>query len=341
MIDPGLVREVKESTTFGDEIVEQVLSMLIVLRMITEDPILRRSFVLIGGTAINLFDPKIPRLSVDLDLDYVHKGRSRFDQGIIENHSRILERIAIRLGMVYHRTTEQFINRLGASLYYKSNFTPQGEGVVKLDISYLMKTTVFPPQSRAVRRFHPLDGLKSLRVQLAHPCELWAGKALALVYRSNKDPKPEEVADLYSLFIARHLFDVSREQEKLSRRQESLDFRMLRLAFILKGVARIKELYMLRAENLRRCTKTEVERQLYPYLRDGNEPPLKEMKTLSRKFLDRVCGNSWNSNQGRFVEVFQEKGEYRPEILFGKDNSSFRHLYYNEYLEEAARGMVQ
>ncbi len=125
------------------------------------------------------------------------------------------------LNMDYYRTTEKNSNRLGIVLHYKSNFTPSNEGEVKLDIGYLIKCNIFPPVYNKISQLHPDDGLRNLKVLIAHPCEIWAGKALALVYKSINDPKPEEAAELYSMFIARHLYDISKMEERIDRKEES------------------------------------------------------------------------------------------------------------------------
>ena len=60
------------------------------------------------------------------------------------------------------------------------------------------------------------------------------------------------------------------------------------------------------------------------------------MKTLAREFLDRVCSNNWSDKEKEFVRIFQEKGEYAPEILFGKRNQIYTQLRDNEYLLNSA-----
>ena len=50
---------------------EKVLRLTEVLRFIYSDEILSKHLVLKGGTAINLALFDLPRLSVDIDLDYV------------------------------------------------------------------------------------------------------------------------------------------------------------------------------------------------------------------------------------------------------------------------------
>lgn len=340
MIDPQLVTNINTEINFRFDMIEQVLYMKEVLKMIYEDPILRHCLVLIGGTAINLFAADIPRLSVDIDLDYIHNRDKTFDYDIIEEHADIFKRIANELDMNYYRTTDTESNRLGIAFHYKSNFIPAGEGTVKLDISYLLKTTIFKPQKSRIFKLGSHDIFNDLEILIASPFELWAGKALALVYRSSKDPKPHETAELYSMFIARHLFDIYKYENLLVSEDISINENKLQIAFIFKGVPRIKDFFLLRGEQLRRCTQTEINQQLYPYLREKDRPTLDEMKTSSRNFLDRVCSNSWNEQQKQFVDEFQHHGSYNPVLLFGKENPDFVHLYKNEYMINIAESFL-
>ena len=59
MIDPQLVERINEETDFRRDMIEQVLSMKEILRFIYDDPILKKTLVLIGGSAINLLNPEI------------------------------------------------------------------------------------------------------------------------------------------------------------------------------------------------------------------------------------------------------------------------------------------
>jgi hypothetical protein len=335
--DPELVRQISERTGFPEYTVDRALAMLRILKMVAEDPTLGKCFALIGGTAINLFDAKIPRLSVDIDLDYIHKDKFRFGKNIMKEHLAFLRRIEKFFGIELHSTGDTDINRLGASFFYKSDFA--SEGVVKLDIRYLMKTTIFPPVHKRAPCLHPGDGLERFRILTAHPCELWAGKALALIYKAVNDPKPKEAADLYSMFIARHLFDVYRIQEEHESKKQELTWKRIRTAFILKGVARVQDLYDLTGEAMRRCSQNEIERELYPYLRADDRPALREITRKARKFINHVISGSWCRREELFVKRFQEEGGYHPEILFGKYNRQFKHLYRNDYLKEAAKNM--
>ena len=65
-----LIRE-SNQTGFRPEILEKVWQLMNVLEGINAHPYLQERLVLKGGTALNLFVFDLPRLSVDIDLNYV------------------------------------------------------------------------------------------------------------------------------------------------------------------------------------------------------------------------------------------------------------------------------
>lgn len=57
-------------TGFRPEALETAIRMMALLEGLRSDPFLKSRFALKGGTALNLFVFDVPRLSVDIDLDY-------------------------------------------------------------------------------------------------------------------------------------------------------------------------------------------------------------------------------------------------------------------------------
>lgn len=60
-----------EATSFRPDILEKVAHLLELLNALGSHPFLKDKLVLKGGTALNLFVFDVPRLSVDIDLNYV------------------------------------------------------------------------------------------------------------------------------------------------------------------------------------------------------------------------------------------------------------------------------
>jgi predicted nucleotidyltransferase component of viral defense system len=59
------------ATGFGAEPLEKVFRLMALLDALNSHPFLKTRIALKGGTAINLFHFAVPRLSVDIDLNYV------------------------------------------------------------------------------------------------------------------------------------------------------------------------------------------------------------------------------------------------------------------------------
>jgi len=60
-----------ESTGFRQDVLEKIAHLLGLLNTLQSHPFLKGRLVLKGGTALNLFIFDIPRLSVDIDLNYI------------------------------------------------------------------------------------------------------------------------------------------------------------------------------------------------------------------------------------------------------------------------------
>src|SRR5207244_12720778 len=59
------------STGFGGEALEKVFRLIALLNALRSHPFLKTRIALKGGTALNLFIFDVPRLSVDIDLNYI------------------------------------------------------------------------------------------------------------------------------------------------------------------------------------------------------------------------------------------------------------------------------
>lgn len=59
------------SSGFREGYLEKSIRLLYLLEAVRDDPSLRSRLALKGGTALNLFLAELPRLSVDIDLNYI------------------------------------------------------------------------------------------------------------------------------------------------------------------------------------------------------------------------------------------------------------------------------
>ena len=91
------------ATGFRVEILEKVSQLLDLLNGIDQHPYLKGRFALKGGTALNLFVFDVPRLSIDIDLNYV--GQIDREAMLAERPKveRALEAVCGRAGIVIAR----------------------------------------------------------------------------------------------------------------------------------------------------------------------------------------------------------------------------------------------
>jgi predicted nucleotidyltransferase component of viral defense system len=90
VIGPARIRRVAAATGFREEIVEKVLYLEAILDQLGRHPDLDGKWTLKGGTALNLFWMDVPRLSVDIDINYVGAAdlagmqaeRARFESAV-------------------------------------------------------------------------------------------------------------------------------------------------------------------------------------------------------------------------------------------------------------------
>jgi len=68
--DKNFLSKSASESGFNRDTYEKVLRLIDVLAFINQDIYLKQRLALKGGTAINLLEFNLPRLSVDLDLDY-------------------------------------------------------------------------------------------------------------------------------------------------------------------------------------------------------------------------------------------------------------------------------
>lgn len=75
-----------EELGFVRDTLEKVTRLADVLEYFNTNPLLKESLALKGGTAINLTIFNLPRLSVDIDLDYLVTGSK---EEMLENRKRM------------------------------------------------------------------------------------------------------------------------------------------------------------------------------------------------------------------------------------------------------------
>ena len=281
-----------EATGFLPEFLEKTFHLLALLDAIDSHPFLRGKLALKGGTALNLFVFDVPRLSVDIDLNYVG-AESREDMlaerpGIEE----ALQAVFHREDYTVRRTPDDSHAGGKWSLRYP---TASGQsGRIDVDLNYMYRVPLWPVVLRVSR---PLGNWNAAEFPVIDLYELAAGKLAALFARRT----------------ARDLFDSS-----LIFSIEGLDIERLRVAFVLYGAMNRRDWRRVTTDDID-FDLVELSRQLLPALRVDSvrelqsggygEALLKECRTALSRLLP------FTDAERSFLDTLLDAGEIRPKLL--------------------------
>jgi len=190
---------------------EKVIRLTEVLNEVFDNTFLKQRLVLKGGTALNLFYLNMPRLSVDIDLNYV----GSLDRNTMLSERKELETtllaICQRLGLNIKRAPSQ---HAGGKWRLTYTSAVQLSGTLEIDISYLYRTTLW---SVKIQDSYKIGPYQATKIPILDIHELAAGKLTALMSRHAS-------RDLYD---AHQLADIFKRQ--------GINQDQLRLAFIVFG----------------------------------------------------------------------------------------------------------
>lgn len=152
--------------------------LLELLEATRSHPFLKGRLALKGGTALNLFVFDVPRLSVDIDLNYI--GAADRD-GMLAERPKIEQAIQAVCGRVGLQTRRVPSDHAGGKWRLSYRGGSGASGTLELDVNFMLRTPLWPltpVDSRPVGTFVAKD-LPVVDLQ-----ELAAGKLAALLSRA-------------------------------------------------------------------------------------------------------------------------------------------------------------
>ncbi len=285
-VDAAYLNDVAKQTGFDPDNIEKVLRLKELLREFLRHPYLKEKLVLKGGTGINVFLLKLPRLSVDIDLNYigqVDRDRMQAERPEVE---RAVEQIALGLG---YRTQAGKNDWALKEFHLSFNNSAKRADHLQVEVNYLMRVCARPPHSSKAILLadEALCEFPVLAIE-----ELMAGKLKAMIERSH----PRDLYDLY----------------RFSQAGVDHDSEMLTKLTVLFASTLPHDLGSYTLDRYDRLEKEDIEGLLYPLLRSDDRPAPEDMtaavQPLLASVLDRAKENTYLDAMAR--------GEYRPEWLF-------------------------
>ena len=271
---------------------EKVLRLKEILEYVNTQEYLSNHLVLKGGTAINLTVFNLPRLSVDIDMDYMPND-SRDDMLVArEQITTLIKEYMDREGYSLSPAS-RFSHSLDAFHY---NYINAGgnKDMIKIELNYSLRAHIFEPTYRSIIN----DAFKSdIKIRTVVPMEIFAAKGNALISRA-------AARDLYDwgnlivqdLFVdEKDLFrkcfafytTISGDKDQINRNFESSAIDLLDF--------------------------TKIRRDLFPVISKKDNFRLEERKSQAKQYISDLMQLTEKENE--YMDRFMAK-EYRPELLF-------------------------
>ncbi|MDP2956003.1 MAG: nucleotidyl transferase AbiEii/AbiGii toxin family protein [Longimicrobiales bacterium] len=272
---------------FRPEVVEKVLRLHGILDRLDRHEMTSGAWVLKGGTALNLVHLDVPRLSVDIDINYVGSPDVEGMQRARPDFERALEACCEREGCAVRRTPSE---HAGGKFRLRYGSVLGGSQNLEVDVSYVARVPIWGAV-RSAMRFPPGSALRVPTLTLE---ELAAGKFAALVQRS----------------AARDAFDAVRLLELAPDLLRRIPFRVAFVCFVAAS--------RFDARNLRRSrplvSRIAIERDLQPLLRleSGIATPTRAqlgewIEETAAPAIDLLL--TWSAGERAFLDRLLDDGE--------------------------------
>jgi len=277
---------------FRPDSIEKVFRLLSLLETLRSNAFLRPRVALKGGTAINLFCFDVPRLSVDIDLNYVGSGdrdtmladKPRVEQSIAAVCAR--EGLTVKCIPSEHAGGKwrlSFVNTAGSS------------DKLEVDLNFMLRVPLWPV---VTLNSQPLGPAMAREIAVVDRHELAAGKLAALVARN----------------ASRDIFDA-----RALLRGTDLDREKLRLAFVIYGGLNRKDWRTARLEDIA-AEPAELKRELLPMLRAGVRPKDAEVANWAKKLVSETRSLMsavlpLDPHELEFLKRLNDAGDIAPELL--------------------------
>ena len=277
---------------FRAEPMEKALRLLEVLETLRSHPFLKERIVLKGGTALNLFVFDAPRLSVDIDLNYIGSADRETMLEERPKTEQAVQAVCGRLGIRIRRAPGE---HAGGKWRMSYDGASGRTGTLELDMSFMHRLPLWPPELRDSR---PLGAFSVTRIPVLDVHELAVGKLSALFSRNT----------CRDLFDAHYLFQ-----------NISFDPARLRLGFVVYGGASRRDWRAVKIEEIM-ADPGDVERQLVPMLRTDLAPGRTEIESWSRKLVEE-CREflgillPFKPQELEFLAQLNEQGEIDAALL--------------------------
>ncbi len=286
------ITSISESRGHRPDVLEKVVHLLHLLNALNTHPFLKGKWALKGGTALNVFALNLPRLSVDIDINYI---------GALDREEMLAERPKIEQAMQAVFSREGYtVSRIpdehagGKWRLRYDSYTGQGANL-EVDLNMMLRQPLWDIHHSDSRPLgsHIASGIPILDIH-----ELTAGKLAALMSRGQ----------------ARDIFDCS----QLFKR-EDLNSSKLRLRFVIYGAMNRKDWRTINIDDIGFDTG-DINSQLIPTLGNEVTKDIGTPREYGNSLVDD-CKRGMNSllpfskSEQEFLNLILDQGKIDSSIL--------------------------
>ncbi|MCE5175494.1 MAG: nucleotidyl transferase AbiEii/AbiGii toxin family protein [Bacteroidales bacterium] len=275
---------------------EKVFRLCDILQFLNSNAITSDSLSLKGGTAINLTVFNMPRLSVDIDLDFSKECSREEMTTLRENINEDILNFMFAQGYALSPNTKN-PHSLDSWVFYFQNAAGNKDNL-KIEINYSMRNHVLPviKQEVDVEFFQVTNKLTTLST-----LELFGSKIKALIERT----------------AARDLYDVHNMISYNIIKPEQRDLLRKIVLFYLAVGSSNKIAVPLHFEGLDALKYNKIRASLIPVLKKSEHFDFETAKMMVKEYLSSLM--TLTDGEKLFVENFY-KGIYQPNLLFDDED---------------------
>ncbi|MFH0888066.1 MAG: nucleotidyl transferase AbiEii/AbiGii toxin family protein, partial [Planctomycetota bacterium] len=142
--DKKYLEKKSAQTGFAKDNLEKVWRLTVLLKRITESSALKDKFLLRGGTALNFIHFDIPRLSVDIDLDFIGALERK---GMEEQKPVLLKEVRNLVSVLEYKSVERDRGHASYQFILKYSNLWGIKAEIKIDINWLDRLPILDKKS--------------------------------------------------------------------------------------------------------------------------------------------------------------------------------------------------
>jgi predicted nucleotidyltransferase component of viral defense system len=291
-LPPETLRAEATATGFRPEVLEKVYQLLSLLEGMRSHPFLKGRLALKGGTALNLFVFDVPRLSVDVDLNYIGAVDLATMQAERPRVERAIQAVCAREDFTITKLPTEHAGGKWRLRYASALGT---DANLELDINFLLRVPLWRVERHDSR---PVGSFIARAIPILEVHELAAGKLAALFARHAS----RDLHDAHAVL-----------------RQARLDETRLRPAFVAYGALNRKDWRKIALEDIT-FKPRELQNELIPVLRQKDGARIADVNQWATKLIDE-CRESlaivfpFTPAEREFLDRLLDHGELLPGLI--------------------------